>query len=146
MRSIPLVLALVVLSACAAIEEVAPDPKLGPQNAAHVTVYRPSSDWMGSAVEFRAYAGRVILGILERGGAVGGFVEPGSTTIRVQVYLLGMPYWRSEELELNLRAGERYYLRYSQHVDSMAVLPSGPVMSVGTRLLKVSEAAYKNRE
>ena len=146
MRAIPLLLGLVVLSACATIEEVPPDPKLGPENAAHVMLYRPTSDWLGSAVEFRAYAGRVILGVLERGGAAGGFVKPGPTTIRVQVYALGMPYWHSDELQLDLRAGERYYLRYSQHIDTLAPLPSGPVMTVGTELREVTEAAYENRE
>ena len=146
MRSIPLLFALAVLTACASIEAVPPDPNLGPENAAHVTVYRPTSDRLGSAVEFRAYAGKTILGVLERGGAVRGLVEPGPTTIHVRVYLLGMRYWQSTELELDLRAGEPYYLRYSQHVDSLVPLPSGPVMTVGTQLRRVSEAAYKNRE
>ena len=146
MRSIPLLFALAVLSACASIEAVPPDPNLGPANAAHVTVYRPSSDWMGAAVEYRAYADKVILGVVARGGAIGGFVEPGPTTIRVQAHFLGFPDGWPVKLELDLRAGERYHLRFSKYIDTVVPLPTGAVVTGGLQLRKVSEAAYKHRE
>ncbi len=146
MRTILPALALVVLSACATGERALPDPGLGPENAAHVTVYRPSSDWMGSLVEYRAYADKVVLGIVARGGAIGGFVKPGRTTIRVQAHFLGIPDGWPVKFELDLRAGEHHYLRFSQHLDTVVPLPTGTVVTGGLQLRQVTEAAYKARK
>ena len=145
-RLVALALLATAASGCATTEPVLPDPNLGPENAAHVMVYRPSADWMGAAVEYRAYADKVILGVVARGGAIGGFVKPGPTTIRVQAHFLGFPDGWPVKLELDLRAGERYYLRFSQYLDTVVPLPTGAVVTGGLQLRKVSEAAYKNRE
>ena len=145
-RLVALALLAAAASGCASIEAVPPDPNLGPANAAHVTVYRPSSDWMGAAVEYRAYADKVILGVVARGGAIGGFVKPGPATIRVQAHFLGFPDGWPVKLELDLRAGERYFLRFTQYLDSVVPLPTGAIVTGGLQLRKVSEAIYTNRE
>ena len=133
-------------SGCAATEEVRQDPNLGPENAAHVTIYRPTGDWMGRAIDFRAYAGEAFLGSLERGEGIAAFVRPGRTEIRVRPHFLGIPDGWPEKLELDLRAGERYYLRFSQFIDTVVPLPSGTLISGGTQLHTVTETAYDNRE
>ena len=68
---------------------------------------------MGQAIDFRAYAGEAFLGSLERGEGIAAFVRPGRTEIRVRPHFLGIPDGWPEKLELDLRAGERYYLRFS---------------------------------
>ena len=145
-RLVALALLSVAASGCATTEEMQPDPNLGPENAAHVTMYRPTGDWLGSAIEFRAYADKVLVGVLERGGAVGAFVKSGRTTMRVQRYFLGFPDGWPEKLELDLRAGERYYVRFSQFIGTVIPLPGGTVITGGVRFQTVTETAYKNRE
>lgn len=146
LRLAALALLSAAASGCAAIEEVRHDPNLSPENAAHVMMYRPTEDRMGSVIDFRAYAGEAFLGSLERGGAIDAFVRPGRTTIRVQPHFLGIPDGWPAKLELDLRVGERYHLRFSQFIDSVMPLPGGVVISGGTRLRMVTESAYNNRE
>ena len=140
------VLVMLALSACAGVDGVPPDPGLGPKNAAHVTIYRPAGDWMGAVVDYRAHAGRVLLGILARGGELGAFVKPGKTTIHVEAYFLGLAQGWPAKLDLDLRAGERRYIRFSQYLDSVVPLPTGPIATGGLQLRAVDEATYRKRE
>jgi len=138
--------ALCLLSGCQSYGTVKPDQNYNETNAALIYVYRPSSQWMGLAIDFRASANTVDLGSLDTGGYVKAFVLPKQTTVRVQSFFLGIPDGRPGELELDLKQGETYYIRFNQAIDRV-VQTSNNAVPIGSMTLSlVTESEFKSQK
>jgi hypothetical protein len=143
MKRLILIFLLLAISGCQKSTYIKPDPSLNETNAARVIVYRPKSDWMGIAINYKAYAGEVELGSLSPGGYVDAFVPAGISTIKVQGHFLGIADGKPGKQELMLNDGGVYYLRFTQRLDGMVIIGNGSVAYGGLSLVVVEEADYK---
>lgn len=119
-----------ILSGCQTKPEITADPLLNPENAAMIYVYRPSSQWMGLAIDYRVSLDDRYIGSLETGGYIRSYAEPGERAVTVQSHFLTIPDGRPFTLRVKAKAGEEYYIRFSQNIDSI-VMMSGTVVTTG---------------
>jgi hypothetical protein len=146
MKFIFIIFAVLLTSACQSTAHRTPDPSLNSSNSAQVIVYRPKSDWMGAAVEFRAYADDILIGTLTPGSHVNAFIPAGKSTIKVQGHFVGFPDGIPGKRELMLLKGETYYFRFTQQFDGFVVGSGVIIPRGGLSLLPVSTESFSERK
>ncbi len=116
-----IVAAGIVVSGCQARPGIEFDPALNTANAGTVYVYRPSSQWAGLAIDYRVTLDGDYIGSLKTGKYIQAFAPPGDHVITVQPHFFTIPDGKPGTVTITAEAGESYYVRFSQHLDSIIV-------------------------
>lgn len=135
----------VILSGCGGKPEIVVDPTLNEENAGEIFVYRPWNQWMGLAIDFRVTLDGQYIGSLKTGGYVQGFAAPGDHVIEVQPHFLSIPDGKPGVVTVATEAGERYYIRFSQHLDSIIMAGTSAIPLGHLELQLVPYAAWEQR-
>ena len=135
-----------ILSGCQTAPEVTADPLLNPENAARIYVYRPSSQWMGFAIDYRVTLDDRYIGSLETGGFIWSYAAPGERAVTVQSHFLTIPDGKPFTLKVKAKAAEEYYIRFSQHIDSIVMMPGTAVTTGHNELHLVPYNVWQRRE
>jgi hypothetical protein len=134
----------VFLTSCATNKAVYIDPQLNFENAAKIIVYRPSSEWMGLANDFRVSLNGNFIGSLKTGKHIESFSAPGENDLTVADYFLGIE-GKPFTTKLVVEKGKTYYVRFSQHIDDMIILPgSGGYMSSHSELQPATKEQWED--
>ena len=127
-------------------EEAYFEPSLNESNAARIVIYRPSSDWMGQAIDFRVMADDKYVGSLDPGSYVSFFAQEGQREITVRPYWMNIPDGRPVSVMLHAEQKATKYLRFAQYVSSVITGPAGMQMQGGTKLQEVSKRDWEVRQ
>ena len=110
-----------VVSGCQSRPEIEFDPSLNTANAGTVFVYRPYSQWMGLAIDYRVSLDGAYIGSLKTGKSIQAFATPGEHVITVQPHFLSIPDGKPGTVTITAEAGESYHIRFSQHLDTIVM-------------------------
>lgn len=132
-----------IISACQNQAYIKPDLSLNEENSSRVIVYRPKSDWVGIAIDYKVFAGDVDMGSLSAGGYVDVFVPEDKTPVTVQGYFLGFADGKPGIQELVLEKGQTYYLRFTQKLDSVITVGNTHTVKGGLSLLLVDKQDFE---
>lgn len=122
MKRIIVIFLFIIITACQKQSYVKPDLSLNKENSSRLIVYRPQSDWMGIAIDYKVFAGNIELGSLPAGHDVDAFVPSEKTIITVQGHFLGFSDGKPAIQELILEKNNTYYLRFTQKFDGAIVV------------------------
>lgn len=144
LRSIALAFG-VILSGCST-PKVEIDPTLNAANAGTIFVYRPTTEWVGMAMDFRVTVDREYIGSLQTGEFISSYVKPGGHAVTVQPHFLSVPDGKPFTIILDTVAAKEYYLRFSQHVDEILTMPGvGTSVSGHVQLQQVTYEVWEQR-
>lgn len=136
-------LATLLLAGCQPVANVKPTTASNDSTTSRVFIYRPTSDWAGVAIDFRATVNGEAVGSLGSGKSVSAVVQPGTVVVKVQDYFLGIAGSQMAEFKTTVSARQNVYLRFSQRIN--AIIPTGAGTAVeGSLILQpVSEVQYE---
>lgn len=135
-----------IVSGCQARPEIFVDPALNADNAGEIFVYRPSSEWLGLAIDQRVMLDGNYIGSLEAGEYVQCYAAPGKHEIVVQPYFLSFPDDKPAIVTVTAEIGRTHYVRFSQHLDEFIVTGTIPMASGHVELELVPYEVWAQRE
>ncbi len=135
---------LTLLTACQAPSVRPVDPALNDANSADVHFYRVKG-FVNGGVDYRVFAGNEYIGTLSNGSQFIRRLPNGSQSIIFKPYEFGIPSLGEKRVEIELKAGQNYYLRMSHSVGGVVPIGSSMLISKSTGLNLVSYEDWKAR-
>ncbi len=142
-NTVLILLLLITIVGCQKQSYIKPDLSLNESNASRLIVYRPKSDWVGIAIDYRVYADKVDLGSLSAGEYVEAFIPSETSTIMVQGHFLGFADGEAVEHQLVLQKGKTYYLRFTQKFDGVITIGNTATIKGGLSLSVVEKQYFE---
>lgn len=143
MTRIFLILFFILMTGCQKQAYIKPDLSLSQDNASRLIVYRPKSDWVGLAIDYRVFAGNFDLGSIAAGQYVDTFIPSEKTTITVQGHFLGFADGKPAKEELLLERGKTYYFRFTQKFDGIVTAGNSHIATGSLSLLSVEKKHFE---
>ncbi len=143
MKRVVLVFLILTIVGCQKQSYVKPDLSLNENNASRLIVYRPKSDWIGIAIDYKVFAGEIGLGSLSAGGYVDVFIPAKKTIVKVQGHFLGFADGEPVQHERVFEQGKTYYLRFVQRIDNVFVAENTYTVKGGLSLMFVEKQDFE---
>lgn len=109
------ILVLLLLFGCTTTKKIHVDKSLNSTNAGKIIVYRPSSAWIGLAIDYQVHLNENYIGSLETKKHIETYADPGLHTLTVENVFMGIGD-KSFTTEVKVEAGHVYYMRFFQHL------------------------------